>query len=65
MPYCEFVGLKKSKRSVEDIFNLSIKSAQKLAFKIYDRNGNGIIDEKDIIELFSEADLNPAIKFDL
>jgi Ca2+-binding EF-hand superfamily protein len=35
---------------------MPIKAAQRIAFKIYDRNGNGIIDEKDIIELLAIAD---------
>lgn len=34
---------------------MSVKAAQRIAFKIYDRNDNGIIDEKDIIELFTVA----------
>jgi len=35
---------------------MPIKAAQRLAFKIYDRNGNGIIDQKDIMELFDLSD---------
>ena len=34
---------------------MSLKTAQRIAFKIYDRNGNGVIDEKDIIQLFDVA----------
>ena len=33
---------------------MSLKTAQRIAFKIYDRNGNGVIDEKDIIQLFDD-----------
>lgn len=44
---------------------MSLKTAQKIAFKIYDRNGNGVIDEKDIIELFSLAENNEAMQKDL
>jgi Ca2+-binding EF-hand superfamily protein len=34
---------------------MPLKAAQRVAFKVYDRNGNGVIDEKDIIELLSVA----------
>lgn len=34
---------------------MPIKAAQRIGFKLYDRNGNGVIDEKDIIELFTIA----------
>ena len=49
LPHCEFVSLKDSRNSIDRIFNMSYKNALKIAFKIYDRNDNGKIDEKDII----------------
>ena len=59
------MSLKQSRNSIDRIFNLSLKSSQLIAFRIYDRNGNGVIDEKDIIELMSEAESNQAIQKDL
>lgn len=44
---------------------MPLKVAQRIAFKIYDRNGNGLIDEKDIIELFSIAEGSTAMQKDL
>ena len=44
---------------------MSLKTAQRIAFKIYDRNGNGIIDEKDIIELFTVAESYEAMQDDM
>ena len=44
---------------------MSLKTAQRIAFKIYDRNGNGVIDEKDIIQLFDVAEQYEAMQEDM
>lgn len=44
---------------------MSLKTAQRIAFKIYDRNDNGIIDEKDIIQLFTVAESFPSMQDDM
>jgi hypothetical protein len=49
LPFCDFDNLKDSRKSIERIFNLPLKTAQRIAFKIYDRNDNGVIDEQDIV----------------
>ena len=43
---------------------MPIEQTQKLAFKIYDRNQNGVIDERDILELMDIVDENQAMKED-
>ena len=49
LPFCEFVGEADAKKSINRIFNIPIETTHKIAFKIFDRNANGTIDEKDII----------------
>ena len=44
---------------------MPLKAAQRVAFKVYDRNGNGVIDEKDIIELLSVAQDFQAMQADM
>lgn len=45
--------------------NMQLKMAQKIAFKIFDRNCNGVIDESDIIQLFLIAEDIPAMQSDI
>ena len=40
----DFVGEREAKKSIAKIFNMPIILTQRLAFKVYDRNNNGIID---------------------
>lgn len=65
LPFCEFNNLKDSKKSISNIINMPIKSVQRIAFKIYDRNGNGVIDENDIIQLFLIAEESPSMQSDI
>ena len=44
---------------------MSLKAAQRIAFKIYDRNDNGVIDERDIIQLFTIAEGFQAMQEDM
>ncbi len=44
---------------------MSLKTAQRISFKIYDRNDNGIIDEKDIIQLFTVAESFSSMQDDM
>jgi hypothetical protein len=65
VPFCKFTSFKECKMSIERIVNMPLKSAQRLAFKIYDRNANGIIDEKDIIELLTIGEEFEAMQEDM
>jgi hypothetical protein len=65
IPYCKFFSFKECKMSIERIVNMPLKAAQRIAFRIYDRNGNGIIDEKDIFELLTVGEDFEAMREDM
>lgn len=44
---------------------MSLKTAHRICFNIYDRNNNGVIDEKDIIELFTIGEDYEAMQQDM
>jgi Ca2+-binding EF-hand superfamily protein len=53
LPYCEFISYRETKSTVYQLISMSNKTALKLAFTIYDKNRNGMVDEDDLLQMIS------------
>jgi hypothetical protein len=53
LPYCEFISYREAKSSVYQLISMGSRTALKLAFAIYDKNRNGVVDEDDLLQMIS------------
>lgn len=61
----DFISLKETRKSIHRLVNMSVFTTQKLAFTLYDRNHDGVIDRKDLIPLFNLVDTLPVLSGDI
>lgn len=55
LPYSEFISYRETKSTVYQLINMGSRTALKVAFSIYDKNKNGVIDEEDLLQMISHS----------
>ena len=53
LPFSEFISFKETKNSIYQLVGMSARMGLKMAFGIFDKNRNGLIDEDDLLQLIS------------
>lgn len=65
LPFSEFISHRETKNSIYQLVGMSAKQGLKLAFTIFDKNRNGLIDEDDLIQLISLSRTMPTLEIDI
>ena len=53
LPFSEFISFKETKNSIYQLVGMSARMGLKMAFGVFDKNRNGVIDEDDLLQLIS------------
>ena len=53
LPYCEFISYRETKSSIYQLINMGARTTLKIAFSIYDKNRNGLVDQDDLLQMIS------------
>ena len=65
LPHCEFISFKETKNSIYQLVGMNARMGLKLAFSIFDKNRNGLVDEDDLLQLLSLSRTMPTLELDI